>query len=294
MHRDFLPTALLDAVKRHPRVHRAARGARRALGRFVPPRRFAGIPGRVHPNDYMFARPSSEEVASYSARALNVIQNIEAALAAADLTYGDVERWLDFGCGYGRVVRYLIEHVPPERVWASDLVEEGVTFCASEFGVRPIPSQADLTQLRLPPFDFIYAISVLTHLNERNSVALLRLLGEALRPGGIGLFTTHGRYSLENAELYVAEYVERQAEISRTVDERGTFFVPYRFTGSDDYGMAWHSREWIEAQIGALHGGQMKQLLFMPRGLDGHQDVLAFQRAAQPADRHSRRGPPAR
>jgi SAM-dependent methyltransferase len=278
MVRRRIAEGIVQAIKRNEHLHRAGRKVRFQVGRLVPPRRYPGIPGRVHYNDFMFTERSLAEAASYRERALNVISLIEESLAAAGRTFDDVERWLDFGCGYGRVVRFLVEHVPPGRVSASDVVTEGVDFCQSEFGVRPIYAPTDLTRLKLGSFDFIYAISVITHLNERNSVALLRLLGDSLTEGGMAMFTTHGRYSLENPALYGAEYQERKAEIAAEVERRGTAFVPYPFLSSNDYGMAWHSREFIESAMDELHGGRVRPLVFTERGLDDHQDVFAFQR----------------
>jgi SAM-dependent methyltransferase len=277
MQGSFVPDRVVAAIKRYPRLHRAARSARLAVGRAVPPRRFPGIPGRVHFNDFMFENGSPEEVASYAARGGNVIANIQASLAAAGRTFDDIERWLDFGCGYGRVIRFLIERVPPERIFASDVIKEGVDFCKAEFGVNPVHSQSDLSLLRLGSFDFIYAISVITHLDERNSNSFLDLIGESLTPGGIALFTTHGRWSLENPGLYGGEYEERQADIARSVRQRGFAFLPYPFV-SEDYGIAWHSRQYIETTMRDLHEDRMRLLKFESRGLDGHQDVFAFQR----------------
>jgi SAM-dependent methyltransferase len=275
---DLVPERALTVIRRHPYLYRAARTARFTVGRFVPPRTYPGIPGRIHFNDFMFGNGSPEEIASYAERALNVISNIDASLAAAGKTVDEIVRWLDFGCGYGRVIRFLAERVPPDRIYASDVVKEGVDFCSSEFGVHPIYSQGDLTTLRLRPFDFIYAISVITHLNERNSAAMLRVLGESLAPGGIALFTTHGQWSLENPETYGAEYEERSEEIRRAVEANGIAFLRYPFVSGDDYGMTWHSREYIETKMEELHEGRMRPLMFKPRGLDGHQDVFAFQR----------------
>jgi SAM-dependent methyltransferase len=269
---------LVDVVKRNRHLHRAARRIRFAVGRVMPARRFPGIPGRVHFNDFMFRNGSPEEVASYAERALNVLANVEASLGAAGRSFDDIERWLDFGCGYGRVVRFLVERVPSERVYASDVVREGVDFCSAEFGVHPVYSDTDLDHLRFGSFDFIYAISVITHLNERNSTAMLRLLGESLDPGGIALFTTHGRWSLDHLGTYGSEYEQMQDEIARRVEERGMAFLSYPFLPGDDYGMAWHSREYIERTMAELHGERMRLLVFEPHGLDGHQDVFAFQR----------------
>jgi SAM-dependent methyltransferase len=273
---------LVGTIKRHRRMHRAARKARFALGRLIPPRRFAGIPGRVHFNDFMFLNSSPAEVASYAQRARNVIDLIEEALSLAGRTFDDVEHWLDFGCGYGRVVRFLVDRVPAHRVFVSDVVGEGVDFCAAEFGVHPVSSRAELDGISLGSFDFIYAISVITHLNERNSVAFLRLLGESLTEGGIALFTTHGQWSIANAGLYGSEYEAQRSEIAALVEERGIAYLPYEFV-DDDYGMTWHSREYIERAMAELHGARVAPLMFRPHALDGHQDVHAFQRVRRSA-----------
>jgi SAM-dependent methyltransferase len=273
---------LTRTIKRHRRVHRAARKARFAVGHLVPPRRFSEIPGRVHFNDFMFLNSSREEIASYAERARNVIGLIDETLGEAGRTFESIERWLDFGCGYGRVVRFLVERVPRERVFVSDVVKQGVDFCASEFGVRPIYSQAALDRVSLGSFDFIYAVSVITHLNERNSIAFLRLLGDALTDGGIALFTTHGQWSIENAGLYGSEYEARKSEIAGLVEDRGIAYLPYDFV-EDDYGMTWHSKEYVEAKMAELHGSALAPLLFRPHALDGHQDVHAFQRVRSSA-----------
>src|SRR5215211_3277692 len=168
MYHHLLPQRLVQAVKRRPLLHRAVRRARTAVGGLLPPREFPGIPGRIHPNDFMFDHASPEEVASYAERAGNVIANIEASLAAGGRSFADVERWVDFGCGYGRVIRFLV---------------------------------------------------------ERNSQALLRVIGDALRPKGIAMLTTHGRRSLENPALYGAQFGERREEIARAVAARGMTFL---------------------------------------------------------------------
>jgi SAM-dependent methyltransferase len=268
---------LASTVKRHPRLHRAARRARTVFGHLLPPRHFDGIPGRVHFNDFMFLNSSPEEIASYADRAQNVVALIEETLAAAGRGFEDVDKWLDFGCGYGRVLRFLIERVPAERMSVTDVIEEGVEFCRSEFGVTALRSRAELESVRLGSFDFIYAISVITHLNERNSRAFLKLLGDSLADGGIVMFTTHGRYSSEHVGLYGPELETKGDEIRRSVRERGVAYIRYPFA-QHDYGVTWHSRAFIEQTMEDLHGDSIVSLLFRPQGLDGHQDVFAFQR----------------
>jgi SAM-dependent methyltransferase len=268
---------LARTVKRHDRTHRVVRRMRFAVGHFMPPHHFAGVPGRIHFNDFMFLNSSPAEIASYVERAGNVIRLIDEVLDTAGKTVDDIDKWLDFGCGYGRVIRFLAERVPRERIFASDVIKEGVRFCQSEFGVQPVHSAADLTSVELGSYDFIYAISVITHLNERNSSAFLRLLGESLNPGGIAMFTTHGEWSIENVSEYGGEYELRKTKIADAVRDRGIAYVPYSFV-REDYGMTWHSREYIERQMADAHGEQLALIFFRPHALDGHQDVYAFQR----------------
>jgi SAM-dependent methyltransferase len=275
---DRLVKAPVPLLKRNKYVYWAAREARAVAGRFVPPRHYPGIPGRVHFNDFMLEEKSAEGVAAYRARALNVIANIEESLEAGSRTFDGVERWLDFGCGYGRVIRFLVERVDSGKVYASDVITEGVSFCASEFGVRPFYSDSTVSRVRFGSFDFIYSISVLTHLNEENVTGLLRLLGKALAPRAIAMFTTHGRRSIEEIGRYGEEYERMRAEVARSVAERGFAFVPYPYSLRGDYGMTWHSEEYIRRKMRALHDDRLKLLLFKPHGLDDHQDVFAFQR----------------
>lgn len=276
--RDPVPRLVVHSVKRSPVLHRAARHTRWAIGRLVPPRALPGIPGRVHFNDFMLDDRSPEGVASYRERALNVLKQIDATLESAERYEADVESWLDFGCGYGRVTRFLVERVPAERVSVSDVVLEGVEFCASEFGVRPIPVHADLAERRLGSFDFVFAISVLSHLNEWRSKNLLRLLGESLAPGGLLLLTFHGHWSIDHPEHYGSDYGEWRSEIRKSAESHGMCFLPYPYVRGDSYGMAWHTREFIEGLMNVLHGGEVELLRFDPEGLDRHQDVIAFRR----------------
>lgn len=262
-------------------MYQAARAVRMGLGRVAPPRSYEGIPGRVHFNDFMLIDNSPEGVEQYREGALDVIANIEATLSRAGRGFDDVESWLDFGCGYGRVVRFLVERTPADRVWASDVIEEGVDFCAAEFGVHPALSRGALADVDLPRrFDFLYAISVITHLDEENSSVFLRRLGDWLAPGGLVLFTTHGRWSLENLAYYGNTYDAMRPEIERDVREKGFAFVPYHHYSGDDYGMTWHSADYVKERIEAIHGGALELVRFEPNGLDGRQDVFAYRRAS--------------
>jgi SAM-dependent methyltransferase len=280
MRTKLLPDSALDRLKRHTWAYQRARKLRMAVGRVVPPRRLEGIPGRVHFNDFMLVDDSPKGVETYRTRALNVISLIDRSLEAGGRSVHDVRRWLDFGCGYGRVLRFLVQRVDPDRVYATDVIEEGVEFCASEFGVHPLHSTATLAELDLGRYDFLYAISVLTHLDEANESEMMKVVHRTLEPGGIAMFTTHGQWSLDNLDFYGEIYEDMHDELAQRVREHGFAYVPYHHYSGDDYGMTWHSAEYVQSRMAELHGDSMELLFFEPHGLDHHQDVFAYRRVS--------------
>jgi SAM-dependent methyltransferase len=278
MRTTLLPERVLDVAKRHGHLYRSARALRIQIGRLVPPRQLPGLPGRVHFNDFMLVDSSRAGVESYRTSALNVMANIEESLSAAGRDFGDIESWIDFGSGYGRVIRFLVQRARPDTIFAADVNEEAVMFCASEFGVNPIRSSDTLSNLDLGSFDFFYAVSVLTHLNLQNSLEFLRLTHKSLNPKGIAMFTTHGDWSLEHLDYYGKIYEQMRSTLERRVHENGIAFIPYGHYATEDCGMTWHSKDWVRKGMRELYGDAMRLVRFKQSALYGNQDVFTYQR----------------
>jgi SAM-dependent methyltransferase len=108
----------------------------------------------------------------------------------------DIERCqsvLDFGCGCGRVLRQW-RGIPGIELHGCDRDERLVAWCRrsldfAEFRVNhlepPLPYAGG-------QFDFVYAISVFTHLTEELQHAWMAELERVLAPGGVLLITTKG------------------------------------------------------------------------------------------------------
>ena len=245
-------------------------------------RAIPGVPGRVHRHDVMLYDASEESVLNYLRAGASAVENIELALAEAGRTFSDIQSLLDFGCGHGRILRLLQQHVPPHRITGCDVDAEAVWFCSAEFGVKPLVSSWDLRKIRLKTYDLIWSGSVFTHLDEENCEILIGHLGRALRPGGIVIFSAHGQLSLDGlAWLYEGIYAGEADDIRQEVAERGFSFRHYgaefgEFPGP--YGMTWHSRQYLIDAFDRLFDGEIELLLHRPQGWDNHHDVFAFRR----------------
>lgn len=99
----------------------------------------------------------------------------------------------EWGCGPARIVRQLgTIYGNKVAIHASDYNPETIEWCSKHIaGVKFIKNEL---QPPLPypdnTFDFVYAVSVFTHLSETNGLQWAKELQRILKPGGILLITT--------------------------------------------------------------------------------------------------------
>jgi SAM-dependent methyltransferase len=129
-------------------------------------------------------------------------------------------------------------------------------------------------------FDLIWVGSVFTHLSEEEVSALLFRLADALRPNGLLVFTTHGRFSCARhfadraLELYVPGRLQNDRIVAGYLN-RGFGFI--RHEGQAE-GVSIISPAWVHQQLAASTG--LLQVYFQERGWDYHQDVYGLVRSA--------------
>ena len=98
---------------------------------------------------------------------------------------------LDFGCGWGRLTRFVARDVDPGRLYGCDPSEAILDVCR-DCGVPARLARSEPVPERLPfagPFDLAFAFSVFTHLSEPAHERCLDALHAALRPGGLLIVT---------------------------------------------------------------------------------------------------------
>jgi SAM-dependent methyltransferase len=107
----------------------------------------------------------------------------------------DARGVLDFGCGWGRIIRFFLRDVPHWRMMGVDPSAEAIEACSAmnrwnrleQIGMHPP------TSLPSNSFDLIYLYSVFSHLPEEMHLTLLREFERLLVPGGLLIATTRGK-----------------------------------------------------------------------------------------------------
>ena len=120
---------------------------------------------------------------------------IRESLASLGHDLDHFRRILDFGCGCGRVIRFIRPHARSCQLHGCDIDAEAIGWCNQNLGAMAIWScNPPSVPLDYPEnhFDLIYGISVFTHLNEGMQFFWLGELYRVAKPGALLLLTVHG------------------------------------------------------------------------------------------------------
>lgn len=195
---------------------------------------------------------------------------------------------LDFGCGCGRVSRF-IQELPNVELSGTDVNAKLVDWCQENLKNTRTTLNGPLPPLPLEDecFDFIYSFSIFSHLPEG---AMLRWLAELARvtaTGGILMLTTHGSPALDiiaKSEVHQSMFRVDQHEVERIRAEfnrAGFVYLPYdadvlsHANAGDDYGNSfihhdYISRRWCESGLTLIE--------HIEGGMRGWQDVSVLRK----------------
>jgi SAM-dependent methyltransferase len=118
--------------------------------------------------------------------------------------FGSGQRILDFGCGCGRLARYLnpgtVSPFTGFSITGIDIDADNIAWCNANLNGKFIPIALN-PPTPFPPasFDLIYGISVFTHLREKMQDAWLTELFRLSAPNAYLFMTVHGRTALDYA-----------------------------------------------------------------------------------------------
>lgn len=123
-----------------------------------------------------------------------VTDNIRNCIGRVGGDWSSFSDILDFGCGSARVIRYFLVEDGDKRFTGIDINQELIDWCQTRIsGVTwQLTPPHPPTELEDSSFDFIYGISVFSHLDRQLQDEWLRELYRLVRPGGLVLLTLHG------------------------------------------------------------------------------------------------------
>lgn len=137
-------------------------------------------------------------------------QAIEEVLARGGTSIAAFTRVLDFGCGCGRMIRQWAGR-NGLQLHGCDYNPRLVGWCRDNLPFAQFKRNGSDPPLDYPAgtFDFIYCLSVFTHMTEPQQAAWMNELSRVLAPRGHLLITTQSDYHLE-----AFEEAERAAYLS--------------------------------------------------------------------------------
>jgi SAM-dependent methyltransferase len=230
------------------------------------------VSSRIYHTDGMY----HGDGAHYFKVGLSAIACIDEVLAAAGLP--NPRAILDFPCGSGRVLRFMVQRFPEAEFTACELDSGPVEFCVRTFGARPAFSSLNLDEVSLDrKFDLIWCGSLVTHLDADGIVSLLKLFKRHLAAGGLMIFSTHGDFVERRIPTREFDYGLDQEQVDRIGSDYATTGYGFEnYLGEQGYGVSLTSPAWIRARVAELGG--LREVYFRERGWDDHQDVFGFVR----------------
>lgn len=183
---------------------------------------------------------------------------------------------LDFGCGAGRVTRWLRAAFPEAIIHACDIREQDLEFVRRGCRATTWVSGIDVDALTpLGSYDVIWVGSVFTHLSADVSTKLFDKLKEWLNPKGVLIFSVHGRFVLHRANMGDNIYGlgENWGTLIKSYENTGFGYADYPL--QDGYGISLSKSVWwinlIENRTG------LRLACLTERAWDKHHDVIAVQ-----------------
>jgi hypothetical protein len=175
---------------------------------------------------------------------------------------------LDYGCGWGRLIRLMYKYVSFENIYAVDPWDKSVELC-KQHGI----ALSDWVPTSLPfecQFDLIYCFSVFTHLSERTVHAVFRTLRHYVAQTGLLVLTVRPKeyWAVDN-------HGASHDEMIRLHDEKGFAFNPHNrapIDGDITYGDASISPAYFERTF-----PEWRLINIEYNVIDPYQVILIFQ-----------------
>jgi 2-polyprenyl-3-methyl-5-hydroxy-6-metoxy-1,4-benzoquinol methylase len=215
-----------------------------------------GVHESLPPAELRYRVSGSAEADAFVKKGKTCAGNIQSALRKVGHELRSFSKILDFGCGCGRTLMHLEGLAPSAHFYGIDIDTKAIEWCRQnlKFGTFNISNETPPIEYASEMFDFIFAISVFTHLNEDYQFLWLEELQRIAQPGAILLLTVDSSFVGEQGFVFKKSY------------EKGLFPAWYQ--------NASHSKAYVLANFSRF----FEVLEYLPRGMNNHQDVVVLQK----------------
>ena len=252
----WLPTQIrfpiLRIVQRNNRVYRSL-----MLRHADAKDRADGTRAHLPPAELRYRVGSSPHAEEFVTIGRTCAEDIKSALLKIGYDLGSFTRILDFGCGCGRTLVHMKSLAQRAQIDGTDIDARAIEWCSNHlnFAQFSLSKESPPIDYAADTFDFIYVISVFTHLDEDYQFRWLEELRRIAKPGAILLLTVNG----------LNDDHDRGFVFERSY-ERGLFPAWYQNT--------YHSKKYVFSNF--VH--YFKVLGYFPKSMNAHQDVVILQK----------------
>jgi SAM-dependent methyltransferase len=238
------------------------------------------------------------------------LEELEAALAAVGRSLSEQERILEFGCGCGRIMRWM-EDLGRTRVLVGTDIDARAIEWASEnlsFARFDVNESLPPTRYEDGEFDLITNHSVFTHLDEHYQDLWLKELQRISSPEGLVVLSIHGEHAFQVSEQHLASGSRLREQWRAQLERDGILFIAEdTYVGSafpDFYHTTFHAPWYVFEHWSRF----FDVLAYLPRSSLDFQDQIVLRRregsehgspirarpVAAESPREARSAPPAR
>lgn len=188
---------------------------------------FGVIDFPVPPNSSM-RKTSSRSIRHYYVSGIQTVAPIVTCALQRGMALNERIRILDFGCGVARQLLHFTRHYPKPSYYACDVDDSNIAFVQKAYPQVEAHVNPFHPPLKYPHgfFDFIYSVSIFSHLNVEDQKSWLAELARVTKPGGYCFLSTEGRAALRHLTL---TFGMDDAALTRELTEQGIIYKEYDF-----------------------------------------------------------------
>lgn len=183
--------------------------------------------------------------------AFNQYMTIKELLGHQKLKISDLDSILDFGCGYGRILRFFTKDGVNTKLHGTDIDTGLVEWCRrnNKFGEYYINTPWPPTDFEEDKFSLIFAFSVFSHLSEKSHLCWLEEMHRILKPNGLLIFTIWAHPS--KTRTYHEPHFPEYDKLIQDYENNKYCYSNLLYNGSDTYGealipLAYMKEKWIK------------------------------------------------